>query len=178
LISASARKLSKTERREQLLQAALRVLAVEPLAQGLVALAETDAVRFLQGDVRHHGGFTGCLNAVEHCNAREDVLYVPHNFGTLLGLVANAHLVSGAVEGDLLEYPVFEDDPHLDAEADPGMYPFELAFDLVEGTLDVHDGKLTVPDGPGLGIEVNEDVVDEYPFVEGAWTTFEYEDGG
>ena len=56
------------------------------------------------------------------------------------------------------------------------MYPFELAFDIVEGAPDVADGHLAVPEGPGLGVEVDLGVLEEYPFVEGPWTTFEYDE--
>ena len=70
---------------------------------GLVELGETGAVRFLQGDVRHHEGFTGCRAAVEFCAGRDDVEFVPHNFGTWLGLVANAHLVVAAPDSNLFE---------------------------------------------------------------------------
>ena len=141
---------------------------------GLRTLGETGAVEFLQGDVRHHRGFTGCRAAAEWCEGR-DVAFVPHNFGTWLGLVANAHLVAATPEAELVEYPVFEDDPLLDAGGDPGMYPFELAFDIVEGAPDVADGYLAVPEGPGLGVEVDLDVLEEYPFVEGPWTAFDYD---
>jgi len=140
---------------------------------GLLDLGNTGAIEFLQGDVRHHGGFTGCWQAATHC-ARTDTTYVPHNFGTLLGLVANAHLVAAAPETELLEYPVFENDPHLDTETEPGMYSNELAFDVLADDLDIDDGELTVPDGPGLGVEVDESVLDAYPFVEGPWTEFQY----
>ncbi|MFB6106005.1 MAG: mandelate racemase/muconate lactonizing enzyme family protein [Halobacteriaceae archaeon] len=145
--------------------------------EGLIALADTGAVSFLQGDVRHHRGFTGCMRAARHV-ADTDTKFVPHNFGTLLGLVANAHLTAGAPGTDLLEYPVFEDDPHLDADRDPGMYPFEAAFEILETDLDVADGRLVVPDGPGLGVEVDESVVERYPFREGPWTEFRYDEPG
>jgi L-alanine-DL-glutamate epimerase-like enolase superfamily enzyme len=56
------------------------------------------------------------------------------------------------------------------------MYPFDLAFDLIEGQPDITDGVLSVSDEPGLGVEVNMDVVEEYPFVEGPWTEFHYDD--
>jgi L-alanine-DL-glutamate epimerase-like enolase superfamily enzyme len=56
------------------------------------------------------------------------------------------------------------------------MYPFDLAFDLIEGEPSIDDGELSVPDGPGLGVEVDTDIVDEYPFTEGPWTEFHYED--
>ena len=141
---------------------------------GLVKLSRTGAVDYLQGDVRHHGGYTGCRDAVEFCRGR-NVEFVPHNFGTWFGLIANAHLVAAAPEVTLLEYPIFENDPVLDADPDPGMYPFDLAFDLVKGEPAIGDGRLTVPDGPGLGVEVDLDAVERYPFVKGAWTEFRYD---
>ncbi|WP_331234101.1 mandelate racemase/muconate lactonizing enzyme family protein [Natronorarus salvus] len=147
----------------------------EHSAAGLIDLAETGSVSYLQGDVRHHGGFTGCWDAVTHCVGRE-IEYVPHNFGTWLGLIANAHVVAAAPETSLLEYPVFERDPVIDVDGDPGMYPFDLAFDVITGEVDVHDGFLRVPDGPGLGVDVDLSVVEEYPFIEGPWTTFDYDE--
>ncbi|WP_435366121.1 mandelate racemase/muconate lactonizing enzyme family protein [Haloarchaeobius sp. DYHT-AS-18] len=144
---------------------------------GLVELGKTGAVDFLQGDVRHHEGFTGCRDAVEYCKGR-DVEFVPHNFGTWVGLMANAHLVAAAPEVRLLEYPVFERDPLLTphVDGDPGMYPFDLAFDLIQGEPAVEDGVLTVTDDPGLGIDVDLDVLEEYPFTEGPWTEFHYDE--
>ncbi|QLG28837.1 mandelate racemase/muconate lactonizing enzyme family protein [Halorarum halophilum] len=147
----------------------------EESAAGLVELGRTGAVDFLQGDVRHHEGYTGCREAVDFCHGR-DVEFVPHNFGTWLGLVANAHLVAAAPEVRLLEYPVFEGDPALDADEDPGMYQFDLAFDIIGERLEIADGMLAVPDGPGLGVTVDLDVLEEYPFVEGPWTEFEYDE--
>lgn len=146
--------------------------------EGLVELGETGAVSYLQGDVRHHRGYTGCRPAVEFCRGR-DVEFVPHNFGTWVGLLANAHLVAAAPEVSLLEYPVFEDDPVLDADGDvdPGMYPFPLAFNIIEGAPMVDDGVLTLSDDPGLGVDIDLDVVDDYPFQEGPWTEFHYDEG-
>ena len=138
---------------------------------GLCALAETEAVSFLQGDVRHHGGFTGCWTAVEYCRDRP-ITYVPHHFGSWLGLIANAHLVAAAPEATVLEYPIFSNDPTIDGKPDPGMYPFELAFDVLAKEPQISDGTLQVPTGPGLGVEIDESVIDRYPFQEGPWTEF------
>lgn len=147
----------------------------EPDDDGLLDLLETGAVSFLQGDVRHHRGYTGTMRAAR-ATAGTDCEFVPHNFGTWLGLVANAHLVVAAPGAELLEYPVFDDDPALDgAGPDPGMYPFPLAFDLLAEDLTVDSGAFTVPDGPGLGVTVDLDAVEEYPYVEGPWTEFHYE---
>lgn len=147
----------------------------EETPEGLVELARTGGIDFLQGDVRHHRGYTGCSRAIEYCHGT-DIEFVPHNFGTWLGLIANAHLVAAAPEVNLLEYPVFEDDPALDSAEDPGMYPYELAFDIIEETPRIDDGILTVPDGPGLGVTVDMDILEEYPPTDGPWTEFVYED--
>ena len=141
---------------------------------GLLALADTGAVSFLQGDVRHHHGFIGCWTAVERCRGT-DIAFVPHNFGTWLGLVANAHLVAAAPEAELLEYPVFENDPTIETDGDPGMYPFQLAFDILEDAPRISDGVFRVPDGPGLGVELDMSVIDRYPYIDGPWTEFRYD---
>ncbi|MFB6136928.1 MAG: mandelate racemase/muconate lactonizing enzyme family protein [Halobacteriaceae archaeon] len=146
----------------------------EPDPEGLRALAGTGAVDYLQGDVRHHRGFTGCTSVAADV-AGSEVTFVPHHFGTLLGLVANAHLVAALPKALLLEYPVFEGDPNIDAEPDPGMYPFDFAFDLLEELPTVEAGTLEVPDGPGLGVALDEDVLDGYPFLSGPWTEFEFD---
>lgn len=143
----------------------------EPDAAGLRDLASAGAVSFLQGDVRHHGGFTGCWSAIEYCRGRP-VTFIPHHFGSWLGLIANAHLVAAAPETNTLEYPVFTGDPTLSVTPDPGMYPFNLAFDVLAEAPDIVDGTLRVPDGPGLGIDIADEVVETYPFIEGPWTEF------
>jgi L-alanine-DL-glutamate epimerase-like enolase superfamily enzyme len=136
--------------------------------EGLVELADTGAVDFLQGDVRHHGGYTGCWDVVEHC-ADRGLRFVPHNFGTHLGLVANGHLTAADPGNALLEYPVYGDEEY------PGMYPYPVAEEILQTDLDVADGTLRMPDGPGLGVEVDTDVVERYPRIDGPWTTFHYD---
>ncbi|WP_330633023.1 mandelate racemase/muconate lactonizing enzyme family protein [Halocatena halophila] len=149
----------------------------EPAPSGLCELVRTGAIEYCQGDVRHHG-YLGCLQAIEACRTA-GIAFVPHNFGTWLGLVANAHLVAGTPGSQLLEYPVFDGDPAVfDAGLDTaaGMYPFDLAFDIIEETLSIDDGTFRVPDGPGLGVTVDLDVIEEYPFQEGPWTEFSYDE--
>lgn len=56
---------------------------------------------------------------------------------------------------ELVEYTLFENDPVIDADDDPGMYPFELTFDIIKDEPAITNGQLTVPDGLGLGVDVN-----------------------
>lgn len=139
-----------------------------PLAAGeneeapgdLVNMAELGFLSFLQGDVKQQGGFTGCRQAVEFCRDRP-VTYVPHNYGTQLGVVTNAHLVAAAPECSLLEFRIYEDD-----DESVGMYPFPLATDIIDAELDIEGGEFTVPSGPGLGVDVDRSVIESYPYIE------------
>jgi len=127
-------------------------------------------VTFVQGDVRHHQGYLGCLRAHRALDGH-DVRLVPHNFGTYLGLIANAHLAVALGGVPYLEYPLFETEDHV------GMYPYPLATDVLATDLTVEDGHLELPTDPGLGVEVDHAAIEEYPYVEGAWTEFLYADG-
>ncbi|MFH5800757.1 mandelate racemase/muconate lactonizing enzyme family protein [Haladaptatus sp. CMAA 1911] len=135
------------------------------MPEDLIELAKTGGVDYIQGDVRQHCGFSGCRKVVEYCR-ESPVTFVPHHFGTELGLVANAHLAASAPETPFLEYPIYEDGGM------PGMYPNPLATDILSTPLEIKDGTLELSDDPGLGIEVNRDVIDEYPYVDGPWTEF------
>ena len=52
------------------------------------------------------------------------------------------------------------------------MYPFPLAAEILTQPLEIHNGELVVPKTPGLGIEVDESVVERYPFIPGPWSFF------
>jgi hypothetical protein len=52
------------------------------------------------------------------------------------------------------------------------MYPFAAADEILAEPLAIENGILTVPDGPGLGLEIDESVVDRYPFLPGPWSIF------
>jgi hypothetical protein len=52
------------------------------------------------------------------------------------------------------------------------MYPFPLAQDILKQPLSITDGVLAVPEGPGLGIDVDESVIEKYPWIPGPWSFF------
>jgi hypothetical protein len=58
------------------------------------------------------------------------------------------------------------------------MYPFPLAEEILTEPLEIRGGELVVPDGAGLGIEVNENIVERYPFIPGPWSFFHLESPG
>lgn len=142
-----------------------------PIAAGLSAATPTvlrdlleTGVDYLMGDVCRHGGFTGCWDLVESCVER-DIPLLPHSFGTRLETIANAHLATAAPGEVHLEYPAF-------GRGVADAHPFPLADDILTTDLDVSQGMLTMPEEPGLGVEVDESVLDEYPYIEGSPTEY------
>ena len=52
------------------------------------------------------------------------------------------------------------------------MYPFPLAAEILNEPLEIDHGDLVVPRGPGLGVEVDEAVIERYPWIPGPWSYF------
>ncbi len=134
---------------------------------GLLDLVDTGAVQYVQMDVCCQGGLAAFTAVAEAAQAR-GVRFAFHCWGTSLEVLASAHLgvcwPASVVEW--LEHPCHGN------RGRPGMYPFELADDILVDPLPIVDGALVVPDGPGLGIAVDESVIDRYPFLPGPWSHF------
>lgn len=82
---------------------------------------------------------------------------VPHTFGPLVNYAASMHVVAASPACSLIEFAVFDDE--ID---DPGEFiasPYVKNQDAVY----VQDGgTISPPEGPGLGIELDEDKIEEY----------------
>jgi L-alanine-DL-glutamate epimerase-like enolase superfamily enzyme len=100
--------------------------------------------------------------------ARRGLRFAFHSWGTTLEVLAAAHLGICWPESvvEWLEYPCHSNFGR------PGMYPFQLADEILAEPLNIKGGDLLVPDGPGLGVEINETVIEKYPFIPGPWSIF------
>jgi L-rhamnonate dehydratase len=106
-------------------------------------LVERGHVDVLQPDLARCGGFTvGRQIAAIACELGIEV--VPHCFSTAVLVAASLHFVSTLDRPTFSEYSV-AGSPLVGELSTP---PFTL-----------HEGRLAVPTGPGLGIELDEDVV-------------------
>src|SRR5919202_1379883 len=102
----------------------------EAISERLFAVLQPDPIKW--------GGFTGSLPVVRRA-VEAGIRFCPHYLGGGIGLMAAAHLLA-AVEAPngLLEY---------DTNRNP------LREDLAEGFPRVTDGRIVLPEAPGLGVE-------------------------
>jgi hypothetical protein len=50
------------------------------------------------------------------------------------------------------------------------MYPYPLAAEVLKEPLQLDHGDLILPKGPGLGVAVDEGVIERYPWIAGSWS--------
>jgi L-alanine-DL-glutamate epimerase-like enolase superfamily enzyme len=110
-----------------------------------------DALDVYQPDVVLALGISGARTLAELA-LRRNRWFSPHTWTNGIGLLANLHVCCGVGGGPYLEFPY---DP-------PGWTPERRDFMLAEPLRIEADGCVTVPPGPGLGLELDEDAIAFY----------------
>ncbi|PWU02978.1 MAG: hypothetical protein C5B51_19730 [Terriglobia bacterium] len=139
----------------------------EPSEESYLDLILTQAVDYVQLDVCSQGGYSMGRRLLPEIQ-RQRLKFAFHSLGTELEVIAAAQLGicwSQAV-AEWLEYPCYS------SPSQPGMYPFPLASEILKDPLPIDRGDLVVPREPGLGVVVDESVVDRYPWIPGPWSYF------
>lgn len=154
---------------------ALREKKIAPLAAGehepgeasFLDLIGGGAVDYAQMDVCCQGGFAMGRRVFEACR-RTGVRFAFHQWGTTLEALAAAQL-GACWDEDVVEWLEL---PCYSNAGRAGMYPFPAADEILREPLQLENGDLVLPDGPGLGVEVDESVVERYPYEPGPWSIF------
>lgn len=136
-------------------RAAMRIAGGEFL-QGLGAfrdLVSRRAVDIVQPDVSIAGGFTACRQ-IQALAAAHGVQVLPHMWGSAIRLAATLHWQA-----------VIPDAPGLRPE--PCLFELDmtenaLRTQLAVSPIEMVDGAIPVPGGPGLGIEIDREVLERY----------------
>ena len=111
--------------------------------QELITRAKVD---ILQPDLTRCGGFTVARKIV-HMAERANVLVIPHSWSSDLLTAASLHLNAFQRRAVFIEFNTSQG---------------PLSRELVKNPLRMQDGFLEVPSTPGLGVEVNHDVIEKY----------------
>jgi L-alanine-DL-glutamate epimerase-like enolase superfamily enzyme len=112
-------------------------------------LLERGCVDVAQPDIGRVGGLTEAMRVMRMA-AERDVLVVPHAWKTGISVAVAAQLATV-----IPHMPFFE---FLPAE----LCESRLRKELVDDALRFHDGALAIPGGPGLGIELDRDALEEF----------------
>ena len=100
-------------------------------------------IDIVQFDVSRVGGITEARRVVQAAQDRNRP-FAPHCYSTGISLAATAHLLAASATPMYLEFTT-SDSP--------------LLRDLCSPALDVVDGEVCVPERPGLGIDIDEDML-------------------
>jgi L-alanine-DL-glutamate epimerase-like enolase superfamily enzyme len=139
----------------------------EPSEDSFSDLILDPCVDYVQMDIVCQGGYMSCRRLLAEVE-RAGLRFAFHSWGTDLEVLAAAQLGICWPDNvaEWLEYPVYT------TARLKTMYPFPLAREILTEPLDIHQGELLVPTKPGLGIDVNEDVIARYPWIPGPWSYF------
>jgi len=139
----------------------------EPNELRYMDLIQTAAVDYVQMDVVCQGGYPTARRLMPEISAA-GLKFAFHSWGTALEVVAAAHLGICWPETvvEWLEYPCYS------TATRAGMYAFPLADEILKESLEIDTGDLIVPRAPGLGVQVDESVIERYPWIEGPWSSF------
>lgn len=116
-------------------------------------LFERGGVDFITPDAVKCGGISEAMK-VAHIASAHNVIVAPHTLNGL-GQVANIHFAA-AIPGHVRGHVEWDPTPHN-----------PLRDAMLTNPVKVVDGFLTVPQGPGLGTDINWDVVQQLPFSTG-----------
>ena len=121
---------------------------------GMKEPLETRAVDIIQPDLGGVGGFTEARRVADMA-ALHGIRLVPHVWGTAVQIAAALQFMAAMVPNPVRVDPI---EPIL--EFDRTHNPFRQA--VVRSPIEHEGGVVKIPDGPGLGIEIDRDALAEY----------------
>ncbi len=107
-------------------------------------LADSNSIEYLQPDVTKFGGITELWKAVRYAE-RIGIKLEPHSPLYGPGLIATQHIVAAMKTEAMIEF-----------------YYCELGESPMGDAIYAKDGFMSVPDGPGLGVDIDTAVIEKY----------------
>jgi L-alanine-DL-glutamate epimerase-like enolase superfamily enzyme len=114
---------------------------------GFRELITRRAVDIVQPDVIWTGGITECRKIAAFAQAY-NMQVIPHVFSSAVATIANMHFIASIPNAGLLEF-----------DQNPNPLRTEL---FEEPIMPSPDGRVALPDRPGLGVTLNQETIDRY----------------
>lgn len=108
-------------------------------------MLEAGAVDIIQPDVTKFGGITEMWKAIQLAERYPDVVFEPHSPIHGPGLIATLHLISAMKPDAMCEH-----------------YFCDLGETPMGESIAITGGTIRIPDGPGLGVTIDEDMVHRF----------------
>lgn len=136
--------------------AAVAAATKTPIAAGENAFGRRDfkalltarAADIIMPDVTRSGGLTECRKICSLASAW-GISYSPHHYGSDVGFAASLHLLASTPGGLIMLRDVS---------------PTLLREEVLLEPLKIEGGYAEVPQGPGLGVELNEEIISRFTF--------------
>ncbi|WP_040978399.1 mandelate racemase/muconate lactonizing enzyme family protein [Oceanobacillus jeddahense] len=112
------------------------------------------ALDIIQPDLCSSGGFTECKKIAALAQAW-NMSVVPHVWGSGIGLAASMQYIAS-----LPSAPLSLNAGEIYLEYDQSDHPFRE--DLIFNAIQMENGKVNISQNPGIGVEVNRDIIEEY----------------
>jgi L-alanine-DL-glutamate epimerase-like enolase superfamily enzyme len=117
----------------------------------LRVMLEKGSFDIYQPDAVMGGGISDACRVMEACRG-SDLTFAPHTWTNGIGLLINLHVYAAGERDHPLEYPY---EP-------PGWTPEKRDGLLTEPIVADSNGTIAIPEAPGLGIELDQDMLDRY----------------
>ena len=123
------------------------------------ALIDNNCLDIIQPDVTHAGGIAEVKKAAEYAYYN-GITVAPHVFRSGASFMAHLHLLSAIPNALICEFQQV---------ANP------LREELMNEPLKMVDGELLIPNTPGLGIHLDDEIINKYPYKPGTEQRFKVE---
>lgn len=123
------------------------------------ALIDNKCLDIIQPDVTHAGGLSEVKKAAEYA-ALNGITVAPHVFRSGASFAAHLHLLSAIPNALICEFQQVTN---------------PLREELLNQPIKMVNGEIVIPDEPGLGIHIDDDIIRKYAFIEGTEQRFKVE---
>lgn len=125
---------------------------------GFRDLISEGCVDIIQPDICVSGGFSEFIK-IQALASSYGVAVIPHVWGSGIALATALHALAAIPPFPHTANPIpFQNEPVVEFDRNPN----PLRDDLLKTRIELVDGRVSVPQGAGLGIEIDEDVLRKY----------------